>query len=87
MFNDPKDVNRDLNYRDPSYVPPATSDVGWGLPLAILAVIVVIGGLFWFGHNTETTQTAANQPRIERTVPPAAPSPVVPAPPATTPQK
>lgn len=87
MFNDPRDINRDANYRDPNYVPPA-DDVGWGLPLAILAVVVVIGGLFWFGHNTDSTQTAANQPRVERTIPPAGPAtPVNPAPPATSPQQ
>ena len=45
MFNDPRDLNRDPS-RDPAYVPPpAADDTGWGLPLAILAVVVVIGGL------------------------------------------
>ena len=97
MFNDPRDINRDPNFRDPNlvepaYVAPPADDAGWGLPLAILAVILVIGGLFWFGHNSDTTQTAANQPRIERTTPPATPSPVspahvTPAPPAATPQQ
>jgi len=95
MFNDPRDLNRgdiDPNYRDPAYVAPPTDDAGWGLPLAILAVIVVIGGLFWFGHGNDTTQTAANQPRVERTIPPAgpsptAPAPVTPAPPAKAPQQ
>jgi hypothetical protein len=55
-------------------------------------VIVVVGGLFWFGHGNDTTQTAANQPRVERTIPPAgpspmAPAPVTPAPPTTAPQQ
>jgi hypothetical protein len=94
MFNDPRDLNRgdiDPNFRDPTYVAPPADDAGWGLPLAILAVVVVIGGLFYFGHGTDQ-QTAANQPRIERTVPPvapspAAPAPVTPAPPATAPQQ
>src|ERR1041384_6069791 len=83
MFNDPRDLNRgdiDPNFRDPAYVAPPTDDAGWGLPLAILAVIVVIGGLFWFGHSNDTTQTAAKQPRGERTIPPARPSPTAPAP-------
>jgi hypothetical protein len=99
MFNDPRDLNRgdidpsfrDPNFRDPAYVAPPADDAGWGLPLAILAVVVVIGGLFWFGHGNDT-QTAANQPRVERTIPPPgpspmAPAPVTPAPPATAPQQ
>jgi hypothetical protein len=94
MFNDPRDLNRgdiDPNFRDPAYVAPPADDAGWGLPLAILAVVVVIGGLFYFGHGTDT-QTAVNQPRIERTIPPVtpspvAPTPVTPAPPATAPQQ
>ena len=90
MFNDPRDINRadlDPNYRDPAYVAPP-DDNGWGLPLAILAVILVIGGLFWFGGRGENQQTAANQPQIERTTPRATPSPAAPspmAPPAVTP--
>jgi hypothetical protein len=95
MFNDPRDINRadvDPNYRDPAYVAPPADDAGWGLPLAILAVVVVIGGLFWFGHGNDTMQTAANQPQIERTIPPATPSPAAPAPmnpapPAKAPQQ
>ena len=90
MFNDPRDINRDVNYSDPAYVAPA-DDAGWGLPMAILAVILVIGGLFWFGHSTDGTQTAANQPRVERTIPPVAPvappAPATPAPPAAAPQQ
>jgi hypothetical protein len=98
MFNDPRDINRadlDPTLRDPAYVAPA-DDTGWGLPLAILAVIVVVGGLFWFGGRSDTQQTAANQPPIERTIPratpspaapsPLAPAPVTPAPPAANPQ-
>lgn len=87
MFDDPKDINRDLNYRDPNYVPPPAADeTGWGLPIAIVAIILVIGGLFMFGR-TGDVQTAQNQPGIERpTAPPVAtPAPVNPAPPAATP--
>lgn len=94
MFNDPRDFNRtDPNYRDPTYAGPAVDDTGWGLPLAILAVVVVIGGLFWFGHGSDTQQTATNQPRVERTIPPpatpspAAPNIINPAPPAKAPQQ
>lgn len=96
MYNDPRDYNRsdlDPTLRDPTYAAPPADDAGWGLPLAILAVVVVIGGLFYFGHGNDT-QTAANQPqpRIERTIPPAGPSPMAPAPtrpapPATAPQQ
>jgi hypothetical protein len=88
MFDDPKDINRDLNARDPNYVPPPADDTGWGLPLAIVAIILVIGGLFMFGRG-ENTQTAQNQPGIERpaTPPAATPAPLNPAPPTAPPKQ
>jgi hypothetical protein len=96
MFDDPKDINREreLGYRDPGYVARG-DETGWGLPVAIVAIILVIGGLFMFGRSPDV-QTATNQttpPAIERpATPPAAtpapaPAPVTPAPPATAPKQ
>ena len=93
MYNDPRDVNRDANYRDPGYIAPA-DDIGWGLPLAILAVIVIVGGLFFYGYSdrTQTAQYEPGSPSVTRTNPPvvpptpAAPAPTAPGPaPATAP--
>jgi len=97
MFDDPKDINREreLGYRDPGYV-ARDDETGWGLPLAIVAIILVIGGLFMFGRSpdVQTAQTdKATPPAIERPMtPPAAtpapaPAPVNPAPPAAAPQQ
>jgi hypothetical protein len=78
MFNDPRDFNRDVNYRDPGYVAPA-DEVGWGLPIAILAVIVIVGGLFFYGYS-DRTQTAQYEPPATHSTPAIPPSPATPGP-------
>ena len=93
MYNDPRDYNRDVNPRDPGYIAPA-DDVSWGLPIAILAVIVIVGGLFFYGYS-DRTQTAQYQPPVTQGTPALPPAPATPAPaplanspapaPATTP--
>ncbi|HKS60364.1 MAG TPA: hypothetical protein VJT13_01620 [Xanthobacteraceae bacterium] len=83
MFDDPRDINRDLGtnpYRDRGAMMGEGS--GWGVPLALLAIVVIIAGLIAFAPTTNQ-QTAANQPAIERSTPPASPAPTTP--PATTP--
>ena len=53
---------------------------GWGVPLALLAIVVIIGALIAFAPTTNQ-QTASTTPAIERSTPPA-PAPMTP--PATT---
>ena len=62
MFDDPRDINRDLGtnpYRDRGAMMGEGS--GWGVPLALLAIVVIIGGLIAFAPTTNQ-QTASNQP-------------------------
>jgi hypothetical protein len=81
MFDDPRDVNRGLGNRDPyQYGNVPREDSGYALPIALLAIVVIIGGLIAFAPTTNQ-QTASNQPGMERTAPPPA-APV--APPKTT---
>jgi len=83
MFDDPRDVNRGLGNRDPyQYGNMPSEGSGYALPIALLAIVVIIGGLIAFAPTTNQ-QTAANQPAIERSAPPASPAPMTP--PATTP--
>ncbi len=86
-YNDPRDYNRDVNYRDPGYIAPA-DDAGWGLPVAILAVIVIVGGLFYYGYSdrTQTAEYSPNAP-ITRTAPPVLPATPAPAPATAPPQQ
>ena len=82
MFDDPRDINRDLGtnpYRDRDAMMGEGS--GWGVPLALLAIVVIIAGLIAFAPTTNQ-QTAANQPAVERSAPPTSPAPTTP--PATT---
>jgi hypothetical protein len=80
MFDDPRDVNRGLGNRDPyQYGNMPREDAGYALPIALLAIVVIIGGLIAFAPTTNQ-QTASNDPAVTRTAP--APAPV--APPKTT---
>ena len=88
MFDDPRDINRDLGsnnpYRD-RYA--AMSDgSGWGAPIALLIVVLVIGALIAFAptSNQQTAQNNPSAPQIERS---AAPAPVAPAPRTPAPQQ
>ncbi len=77
-FQDPRDLNRDLGYRDPVgddlAVEPSEGS-GYALPIALFAVVFVIGALIMFAP-TSTQQTASNSPSVQTTTP--APAPVVP---------
>jgi hypothetical protein len=90
MFDDPRDINRDFGtgnpYRD-RYAAMGEGG-GWGAPIALLAVVIIIGALIAFAP-TSNQQTAQNNPssRIERSTPPANPAPVTPAPRTTVPQQ
>jgi hypothetical protein len=78
MLDDPRDINRDLNARDPYQPYSNLSDgSGWGAPIALLAVVIIIGALIAFAPTTNQ-QTASNQPGAERSAPAPTPSPMTP---------
>ena len=86
MTMDPNDPNRPLG-ADPYYNNPARvrddDGVGWGLPAAVAAVVLIIGGMFLFASSGErSTTTAANQAPVTRNAPVQTPAPL---PPATAP--
>ena len=85
MFDDPRDINRDVNARDPyrENYNNLSDGSGWGAPIALLAVVIIIGALIAFAP-TSNQQTASNQPNVSRTAP--APSPMSP-PPSTAPKQ
>lgn len=86
MFDDTRDPNREQVRRDP-YLNNYTdmSDGSGYAPLIALAVIaLIVGGLFWFAPG-DKTQTASNNPAVQRSAP-APKAPVTPAPPATAPK-
>ena len=87
MFDDNRDLNRDLGRRDAYLDDAAIRDgSGYGPVIALVAIALVIGGLFMFSPSADKTQTAANNPAVERTAPAPTP-PVTPAPPVTAPKQ
>ena len=87
MFDDNRDLNRDLGRRDAYIDDPAVRDgSGYGPVIALVAIALVIGGLFMFSPS-DRTQTASNTPAVERTAPAPTPAPVTPAPPVTAPKQ
>ena len=81
MFDDTRDLNRDLGRRDGYLNDPAVSDgSGYGPLIALAAIALIVGGLFWFAPS-DKTQVATNNPAVTRTAP--APAPMTP--PAKTP--
>lgn len=68
---------------DPYVTRPNMSEgrFGWGIPLAIAAV-VLIAGLLFFNSTNETTTTASNDAPVTRQTNPGTP---VPGPAPTTP--
>jgi hypothetical protein len=80
MFDDPRDLNRDLSGRDP-YRQTLSDGSGWGAPIALLAVVIVIGALIAFAPSSNNQQTASNTPAASRSMP--APSPAAPPRPTT----
>lgn len=89
MLDDPRDLNRDLGQRNPGrdrYASGMSEGAGYALPLALLAIVLMIGGLLVFAPmRSESTKTAENGSTTQRQVQPPA-APVQPAP-QTTPQK
>ena len=71
MFDDPRDVNRGLGNRDPyQYGNMPSEGSGYALPIALLAIVVIIGGLIAFAP-TANQQTASNDPAVTRDGPAA----------------
>ncbi len=89
---DPNDPNRPLG-NDPYYVNrarPNDEGAGWGLPAAVAAIVLIIGGMFLFASSGDRTQTAANnnETPVTRTAPVTTPAPMPPTtPPATAPKQ
>ena len=84
---DNRDLNRDLGRGDAYIDDPAVRDgSGYGPVIALVAIALVIGGLFMFSPG-DKTQTASNTPAIQRTAPAPTPAPVTPAPPVTAPKQ
>lgn len=79
-FQDPRDLNRDISYRDPARDDLArtpSEGSGFALPIALLAIVFIVGALIMFAP-TSTQQTASNAPSVQTTTPAPAPA----APPA-----
>jgi hypothetical protein len=86
MFDDNRDLNRDLGRRDAYLDDPAVRDgSGYGPVIALVAIALVIGGLFMFSPRGDNQQTAANNPAVERSAPP--PATPAPTPPVTAPKQ
>jgi hypothetical protein len=87
MFDDNRDLNRDLGRRD-AYLNDAAQDgSGYGPVIALVAIALIIGGLFMFSPSDKTQTASNNSPAVERTAPAPSPAPVTPAPPATAPKQ
>ena len=85
MFDDNRDLNRDLERHDAMLNSPAVDGSGYGPLVALAAIAAIVGGLFFFAPSADQTQVAANNPSkppVTRT----APAPVTPAPQTTAPQ-
>ena len=88
MFDGNRAINRDRGRRDTYLNDPAADSSSYGPLIALVAIALVIGGLFMFSPSADKQQTAANNPAVERTMPaPTAKAPVTPAPPACGPNK
>jgi hypothetical protein len=78
MIDDRNDPNRPLN-SDPDVNRPVATDsaaMGWGIPLAVAAVVLVAGLLF-FNNGRVPDRTATNSTAVTQTNPsgPARPAP------------
>ena len=58
---------------------------GWGIPAAVIAAVLIIGGLFYMNSGDNRTTTASNDRPAATQTGPAAPSTPVPGPTTTTP--
>jgi hypothetical protein len=80
MFEDP---NRNLGPSDPylNRYSDMSDGSGYGPIIALVAIALVVGGLFFFAPSNDQTQVATNNPAVTRT----APAPAMPAPPPKAP--
>ena len=88
MTMDPNDPNRPLGtdyYGNRARLRDDDS-VGWGLPAAVAAVVLIIGGMFLFASSGDRTKTAANnnEAPITRNAPVQTPAPLPPTTPPVT---
>lgn len=72
MFDDNRDINRDVTRHD-MYLNDGRGS-GYGPLIALFAIAVIIGGLFWFSPRGEQ-QVATNNPAVERSAPAPLPAP------------
>ena len=83
MFDDP---NRNLGPGDPylNRYSDMSDGSGYGPIIALVAIALIVGGLFFFAPSNDQTQVATNNPATR-----SAPAPAMPAPPtkAPTPQQ
>ena len=80
MLDNTRDINRDPARQDAYLNDPAVGEgSGYGPIVALAAIAVIIGGLFFFAPRGDQ-QVASNSPAVERTTPTPAPAPVTPAP-------
>jgi hypothetical protein len=82
MMDDRNDINRPLGSNPYADQRPLSDDgsYGWGIPLAIGAVVLIAGLLFFGSSGTDRTTTASNNPPAATQTNPS--SPARPAPPA-----
>lgn len=83
MFQDPRDINRELGYRDPAkddYLKMSEGS-GYALPISLFAIVFIIGALILFAPTNNQQTASNNAPSVTTTAP--APAPM--APPKTTP--
>ena len=77
MFDDTRDLNRDVGRRDAYLSDPAVSDgSGYGPLIALAAIALIVGGLFFFAPSGDQTKVATNSPATQSVpapTPPAAP--------------
>ena len=87
MFQDPRDINRELGYRDPAnddYLKMGEGS-GYALPVSLFAIVFIIGALIFFAPRSGE-QVASNAPNVQTTAPAPSATPV-PAPPVTAPKQ
>lgn len=82
-FDRDRNLNRDARLR-------SDNNFGWGIPAAVIAAVLIIGGLWYANSGTHVTtasndrapvtQTAPKQPTGTVTPAPVTPAPTTPAP-------
>jgi hypothetical protein len=79
MFDDP---NRNLGPSDPylNRYSDMSDGAGYGPLIALFAIALIVGGLFFFAPSSDQTKIATNNPATQSSLPPAMPGPKPPAP-------